>query len=227
MCILVFPVAALGSFSTSDLLGKFSPSKHRAFVRIDPQYANRKGLYLRKEAYAAFKKMHVAARKAGVHLVIVSATRNFYAQKSIWERKWTGKRKVKGLNSQLTDLQKATVILRYSAMPGTSRHHWGTDIDLNHLENDYFAQGKGLKIYQWLRKNASTYGFFQPYTSKAKGRTGYEEEKWHWSYAKTARQMHAAYQQRVTHQTISGFAGSGTAKKLHVIQHYVNGISPK
>ncbi|MFM9004881.1 MAG: D-alanyl-D-alanine carboxypeptidase family protein [Flavobacteriales bacterium] len=40
--------------------------------------------------------------------------------------------------------------MKFSSMPGTSRHHWGTDIDLNSVEPSYFLSGKGLLIYQWL-----------------------------------------------------------------------------
>ncbi len=51
-------------------------------------------------------------------------------------------------------------------MPGTSRHHWGTEIDLNALNNKWFENGKGLKVYQLAYKNAAQYGFHQPYTAK-------------------------------------------------------------
>ena len=65
-------------------------------------------------------------------------------------------------------------------MPGsTSRHHWGTEIDIHSLKNGDFADGEGLKIYEWLTTHAEDYGFYQPYTAEQ----GYEEEeKWHWSY---------------------------------------------
>ena len=51
-------------------------------------------------------------------------------------------------------------------MPSTSRHHWGTDIDLNSLNNSYFSSGKGLKEYDWLTTNANHYGFYQVYTDE-------------------------------------------------------------
>ena len=38
-------------------------------------------------------------------------------------------------------------------MPSTSRHHWGTDLDLNNLNNSYFTSGKGKKIYKGSEKN--------------------------------------------------------------------------
>ena len=51
-------------------------------------------------------------------------------------------------------------------MPATSRHHWGTDMDINSVEDDYFKDGKGKKVYRWLVENASKYGFCQVYSDK-------------------------------------------------------------
>jgi len=44
-------------------------------------------------------------------------------------------------------------------MPTASRHHWGTDVDINSVDPDYFMNGTGLKEYEWLKKNAYKYGF--------------------------------------------------------------------
>ena len=81
--------------------------------------------------------MYNAALLEGVELKIVSGTRNFHQQKSIWERKWNAN--IKSMDS----LSSVKEILKYSSMPCTSRHHWGTDIDLNDLNNSYFEYGKG------------------------------------------------------------------------------------
>jgi LAS superfamily LD-carboxypeptidase LdcB len=112
-------------------------------------------------------------------------------------------------------------------MPGTSRHHWGTDIDLNSLENSYFEVGEGLKVYQWLLQHAHEFGFCQPYTSKATGRTGYEEEKWHWSYTPLSVPLLQQYMNTITLEDISGFQGSETAAQLDVINTYVAGVHCK
>lgn len=211
------------------LLGKFDPALERNFVEIDSKYANRQGLFLRSEAYDAFVKMHTAALEYGVQLAIVSATRNFESQKYIWERKWNGKTLVEGKNlakSVSDPVERAKIILRFSSMPGTSRHHWGTDIDLNALNNDYFSTGEGKKIYLWLRKNASDYGFCQIYTPKDFARSsGYEEEKWHWSYLPLARPFLVQYTQQVIYDDLKGFIGWETAKELCVIKNYVLSIN--
>ncbi|CAA6807981.1 MAG: Peptidase M15, partial [uncultured Thiotrichaceae bacterium] len=108
------------------------------FATIASRYASRKGMKLDPKAYEAFKQMHAAAQKDGIKLVIKSATRNFNYQKGIWERKWTGARKVDGQNlsrSMPDHTRRALKILENSSMPGSSRHHWGTDIDLNSFNN--------------------------------------------------------------------------------------------
>jgi D-alanyl-D-alanine carboxypeptidase len=213
------------------LLGKFDPVHKNNFVEIQSQYANRQGLFLRSEAYEAFLKMRTAALEDGVQLTIVSATRNFDSQKHIWERKWAGKTLVGGKNlaqSVSDPVERAKIILRFSSMPGTSRHHWGTDIDLNALDNDYFSKGKGKKIYTWLKENASDFGFCQTYTMKNPARpSGYEEEKWHWSYLPLAKTFLDQYTQKVKYSDLKGFLGWETAQALKVIENYVLGINPE
>ncbi len=212
------------------LTGKFDPRSNTAYVEATLGFANRKGLFVRKKCYAAFKKMHEAAKKDGINLVIVSATRNFYYQEGIWNRKWNGSRMVEGMNlaKEVPDpVERAKIILRYSAMPGTSRHHWGTDIDLNSVNNSYFETTKGKKVYQWLKEHASRFGFCQTYTAKNDQRPGgYEEEKWHWSYLLSAKKFLKQYEQKISYSDISGFPGAEAAKELNVIKEYVLGINP-
>ena len=211
------------------IMGKFNPASQPGFVKIDAKYADRSGLYLQKEVYEQFKKMYAAALRDGIHLQIRSATRNFDYQKGIWEKKWTGVRKVDGKNLAKTiadPTQRAKKILLYSSMPGSSRHHWGTDIDLNAFENSWFSTGKGLKIYQWLQANAADYGFCQVYTNKAEdNRTGYEEEKWHWSYVPLSRGYTEFAKQHLKDEDFSGFKGAETAKAVDIVGNYVLGIA--
>jgi len=208
------------AFSKEDLLGKFEPSKHADFVLIEKKYTEKSNIYMRKEAYDAWKNMHAAAAKDGINLIIISATRNFDYQKGIWERKWNDA-KYKGK----TDTETALNILKYSSMPGTSRHHWGTDVDFNSVTPSYFTSGNGKKIYDWLTKNAATYGFAQTYTSKKNGRTGYEEEYWHWSYMPLSSMLLKQYNEKISYKDLTGFAGSNSAEAAKVIELYVNGIA--
>ncbi|GLB52531.1 D-alanyl-D-alanine carboxypeptidase [Neptunitalea chrysea] len=199
------------------VLGKFDFTTNPSFTKIGAPYAS-KNLYLKKETFNAFKKMYEAAKKDGVTLTIISGTRNFNYQKGIWERKWE---KYKDLEP----LERAKKILEYSSMPSTSRHHWGTDMDINNLNNSYFESGAGRKVYNWLQQHAHSYGFYQVYTDKSTGRPGYSMEKWHWSYTSLAKQYLNFYNENINYSDINGFKGSELAKDLYVIKLYVNGVN--
>jgi len=211
------------------LLGKFEPSTDSRFVQLTTTYAkgNAVNQFLRRETFKAFQKMKKAARRDTVNLFIVSATRNFDYQKKIWEDKWNGKVKVEDKDlSLIADLnERAEFILRYSSMPATSRHHWGTDIDINSTEVEYFSTEEGCKTYQWLLVHASEFDFCQPYTSKENGRTGYEEEMWHWSYLPLSKVFIEEYKKQIQYSDINGFLGSETAQSIQVIEKYVDGVA--
>lgn len=223
------PVKNLPQFDQDFLMGKFNPAKHPDFVEVDIKHASRKGMYLHQDTYESFKKMWEAAKKDGVNLKVISATRNFDRQKRIWEAKWNGSRKVGGkdLSKTIPDAnERAYKILEYSSMPGTSRHHWGSDLDINALENDYFDRGVGKKIYNWMTANAAKYGFCQTYTPKGPLRPyGYNEERWHWSYLPLAKQLSNQFRLKVKNEDISGFDGAETAKGIDVVEKYVFGIN--
>lgn len=221
---------ATDTLTKEELLGQIKPANHQDFVKIASQYTDKSDIYLRKETYEAFLRMAAAAKKDGLSLQIISATRTFADQKSIWEAKWTGQRKVDGqdLSKTMPDpKQRALKILEYSSMPGSSRHHWGTDIDLNALNNEYFASGEGKKLYDWLQIHAADYGFCQVYTEKGKDRPhGYNEEKWHWSYMPLSIQFLDQYELKVSYRDINGFKGADAAELIGIIPKYVQGIAP-
>ncbi|MFB9052449.1 M15 family metallopeptidase [Formosa undariae] len=199
------------------VLGKFDFKTDSCFVKVAPEFSN-KTIYLQNEVYDAFLKMNAAAKEDGVQFKVISGTRNFAYQKSIWDRKWKA-------NGSLSPIENAKKILRYSSMPSTSRHHWGTDLDINSLSNSYFESGQGLQEYNWLITHANAFGFYQVYTSKDNGRTGYNEEKWHWSYMPLSSQYLKFYLTHITEADISGFEGSELASSLDMICNYVDGIS--
>jgi LAS superfamily LD-carboxypeptidase LdcB len=229
----VFLLFSLGCYAqTLDtlnyVLGKMNYSEHDEFVQIPTEHASRSGMYLRKEALDAFVRMKTAAKAEGVQLKILSAARNFNHQKRIWEAKWNGQRLVNGQNlrTAISDHQlRAKEILKYSSMPGTSRHHWGTDIDINSLSPAYFKSGRGKKEYEWLREHAQEFGFCQTYTEKDSSRPdGYEEEKWHWTYLPIATPLLNFYKLNVSGSDIVGFDGAG-ALPFSEVRKYVFGIS--
>jgi len=216
-------------FDLNLLIGKVDPQQDERFALIPSQYCGGVEHYALKVVGVALANLIEQAQRENIVLTVISAARNFEKQKAIWERKWSGAVAVEGLNlheSTLSDEEKVRRILRYSAMPGTSRHHWGTDVDLNSVEPEYFETERGRAEYKWLKINAPAFGFEQPYTAKSPKRpTGYEEEKWHWSFVPYARPMLEAYRRKVSYAQITGFNGSNYAKNLRIIEDYVCGIA--
>jgi hypothetical protein len=97
---------------------------------------------------------------------------------------------------------------------------------MNSFNNSYFEEGPGLREYQWLTLHAGKYGFCQPYTSKAEGRTGYEEEKWHWTYLPVSSYLTQYYAENLSDDMLEGFMGAESAGRIGIKEHYVQGISP-
>mmetsp|Transcript_14798 Transcript_14798/g.58042 ORF Transcript_14798/g.58042 Transcript_14798/m.58042 type:complete len:254 (+) Transcript_14798:2-763(+) len=162
------------------LTGQFNPETNEYFAPVTAfgvEFDNTYVGYIRNETGQALATMIAAfnAEYPDIDLPVVSATRNFTSQNSIWRSKWfTTYSDIPGA------VDRALAILEYSSMPGTSRHHWGSDVDLYALDDIYFEYGDGQIIYDWLTEHGGDYGFCQPYTA---GRcAGYNEEKWHWSY---------------------------------------------
>ena len=203
-------------FSKSLLLGKFNPTQDTNFVLIPEHMASNKSMYCHRETFQAYLAMRDSALHDGITLTIVSATRNFDRQLQIWNRKWQ--------NTQGNDSTKVRSIMRYSSMPGTSRHHWGTDLDFISVEPEDWTHGEGLRIYNWLCANAHKFDFFQPYTADPT-RTGYAEERWHWSYAPLSKPYLEAYKQKITAEDITGFSGSYLVDSLNIIESHVFGIT--
>ena len=205
------------------LMGKFQLRDHPNFVLVDKKHHTKSEMYLQKETLDAFVKMKESAEKDGIKLTIVSGTRNFNSQKSIWERKYN-KYKKEGL----TDKEIIRKIMIWSSMPSTSRHHWGTDIDINGFD-EYFdgKNEKANKEYEWLANNAPKFGFCQVYTEKGERKTGYNEEKWHWSYMDLSSGYLKEYKKLITYSNINGFSASQFAEELNIIEEYVFGIGCK
>ncbi|WP_415375580.1 M15 family metallopeptidase [Patiriisocius sp. Uisw_017] len=152
---------------------------------------------MHKEAKSAFLRMKVEAEKQGIQIEIVSAYRSFQRQKEIYEGKYNRFTK-QGLEP-LAAIEKIT---EYSTIPGTSRHHWGTDIDIidsnaprpkSVLQADNFhGTGPYCKLKDWLNEHAESFGFYEVYTNN-ENRKGFEYEPWHFTYAPVSIPMLEAY----------------------------------
>mgnify|MGYP000361024788 CR=1 FL=1 len=101
-------------------------------------------ILLEKETYSAFIQMKDAAEKDGIIIKLVSGFRDFYRQQMIWNNKYR-----KFTNEFSLDGPTAIKeIIRFSTIPGTSRHHWGTEIDIidKNFENEKDLDGWTVKI---------------------------------------------------------------------------------
>ncbi len=152
---------------------------------------------LQFNATKAFLAMQQAATRAGFKLQPASSFRDFKRQQAIWNGKFSGTRPVLDQNSQPIDIQSLTegelceAILHWSALPGTSRHHWGTDIDIYdpfllpeggslQLEPwEYEPGGYFCALNDWLTEHMATFDFYRPFTSTD---AGVAYEPWHISY---------------------------------------------
>lgn len=215
---------------TQFLLGQYDYTKDKDFVVIESRYADREGMYMQREAYEAFLRMAAAGEAAGLSFCILSATRSFDYQKMLWENKWNGIFTIDGnvkANEFYPDgLKRARKILEYSAMPGTSRHHWGTDIDINALNNNYFAT-EGKEWYDWMQNNAAAFGYHQPYTAFDANRPkGYHEEKWHWTYKPLSSKYTKLVSDHLSEKLLTGFDGHEFCAQLNILEDYVLGVHP-
>lgn len=156
---------------------------------------------LHPEAAQALSGMRQAARTEGIDLDAVSGFRDFSRQLSIWNGKYRGERPLfnpagERLDAlQLSSRQRIDAILQWSALPGASRHHWGTDVDLvdpivvaaGHrpelVSAEYAEGGAFAALARWLDAHAGEFGFYRPYEED---RGGVRPEPWHWSYAPIA-----------------------------------------
>ena len=149
----------------------------------------------------AFLEMKSAASTDGYLIFPVSAFRNLQLQLSIWNRKFAGQRPLYSATGKEIDPSKLNKdellkhVLYWSALPGASRHHWGTDIDvidLNAVPKDYQVQllpeefekdGIFFGLNEWLNENMNRFGFFKPYQTN---RGGVLPEPWHLSFKSIA-----------------------------------------
>lgn len=156
------------------------------------------GINLRKEAYDSFVEMKKAAYSDGFDIKMVSSFRDFYRQQGIWERKYLKFTDDDGMEP----LEAIDKIIEYSTIPGTSRHHWGTDIDIidgypqvsgDVLVPEKFENGGPFADFKlWLDENSKKFDFHLVYTNEPK-RRGFKYEPWHYSYAPISIPMLTAY----------------------------------
>lgn len=169
---------------------------------------------------APFLSLQAAARESGFDLRILSGFRDFDHQRSIWNRKARGDLPVLDSDAvpldvgKLDDLQLTFAILRWSALPGGSRHHWGTDLDvydaracpegyeIELVPGEVEGDGMFAPLHDWLDERiaaGASHGFFRPYDED---RSGVAPERWHLSHAPLAADFERALTREVLRDAI-------------------------
>jgi LAS superfamily LD-carboxypeptidase LdcB len=189
-------------FSLDQLTGR---SRSHLSELADPPCA------LHNEVVVPFLAMRAAAAADGLDLTAFSSFRDFDRQLAIWNGKFRGERPMQDRAGRpldalsLAPADRVTAILWWSALPGASRHHWGTDIDvldarakpanykLQVVPAEYLAGGPFHRLTNWLDAHMHAFGFFRPYTTD---RGGVAPEPWHLSYAPVAKRAQAAFSAR-------------------------------
>ena len=177
------------------------------------------GYFLHENVVAPYLAFVDSATKFGLQLRLASGFRSFERQLQIWNAKVSGQRPVYGTSgvpidlARLMDLDKVNAILRWSALPGASRHHWGTDVDvwdrgavavdyrLQLSPDEYASNGVFCRLKQWLDSTLAdgSSGFFCPYSEDC---GGVAPEPWHLSYRPLAVDFEQQLSQRVLRETL-------------------------
>lgn len=174
---------------------------------------------LHVQAVKPFLNLRRAAGQDGIDLAPASSFRDFARQLAIWNGKFSGERPMYGASGvkldpgALAPRERVEAILQWSALPGASRHHWGTDLDLidrnataaGHeikLSPEEFAAGGPLaRLDQWLEIHAPRFGFFRPFRGV---RSGVQAEPWHLSFAPIAERARCKLSPQVLRAAITG-----------------------
>lgn len=183
-----------------------------------------------REMQESITNMFEAAREDGIDLALTSTFRSFELQQKIWNEKVMGLRPVLDSDSLPVDISTVTpeellfLIMRWSAIPGGSRHHWGTDFDVYDLASkpvDYKVQlipaeyEKGGYFHNaalWLEDHMEDFGFFRPY---ALDRGGIAPEPWHISFRPLSEKFLQSFSKEAffTHLVQSSFLLIDEARK--------------
>ena len=187
--------------------------------------------YVHRHIVADLSALSSAANAAGFDFAIASAYRSFWRQKAIWNNKFHGHRAVYDQAQQqvdlstLSELEKVHAIMLFSALPGGSRHHFGSDLDVYarnlipagqrlQLEPwEYEAGGYLAEFNDWLNEHLADFGFYRPYD---RYRGGVAAEPWHISHRAVADSL-------APEQSIAAIATtlerSDVAGKETILQH--------
>ncbi len=205
------------------------------------------GIGLAPQCRAALAALQARAEAAGFDLQVASGFRSFTRQLAIWNAKASGERAVHDDDnlpvdlSALDEVARIHAILRFSALPGASRHHWGTDLDVYDAAalpegyrvqltpDEVAAEGIFGPLHAWLDEQMAAgeaEGFYRPY---AEDRGGVAVERWHLSYAPAAAGCEDCFSEELLAEALAGSRlelGDRVLQELPALfQRYVCGVS--
>ena len=172
---------------------------------------------LHAHVVAPFLNLRRAAQADGFDLTPQSSFRDFSRQLTIWNGKFSGQRPMVDACGRPLDVhglsasERVEAILLWSALPGASRHHWGTDVDLIDARatppgyrvgltpEEFAAGGPFAPLGEWLEANAARFGFFRPFRGVL---SGVQAEPWHFSFAPVAENARRALNLSVLRQAL-------------------------
>lgn len=190
---------------------------------------------LTPEADSAFFAMKGKAAEDGILIQIVSGYRSYERQQVIWNTKFKAYAKSSINTGEILDK-----ITEYSSFPGTSRHHWGTDVDLidaskpkpEHLlsAENYNETGIYCDLFHWMQLYAKDFGFYLVYDDDPE-RKGFKYEPWHYSYLPIAKPMLKTYLSNIAADSLKNVQIGGSNEITEAwLSAYLNrfmlGINP-
>ncbi len=180
-------------------------------------------------------KLLDSAKQQGHEISIISSFRSFDRQLAIWNDKWMGYRPVysrhgRPLNiTNLSNIERYKAIALWSALPGMSRHHWGTDFDIFSARavhqgyqveltpEEFSPDGICCELESWLSENLQEFGFFRPYKNYNKG---VAEEPWHISHRLTSHQIFAHFNFKACKELLASSDIKAKEFILDKLEHY-------
>ena len=162
-----------------------------------------------KDAIKAFLALKDKLKTRGFSLDIASAFRDFARQELIFDSKYNGIRPVFNKDNEKLDLSSMSSLKRvesiciFSAIPGFSRHHFGSEFDI--YSKDLLPQGQSLQLsafeylengyfhslYCSLKDLINDFDFYMPYGQDGSLKMGFEP--WHISYKPVASKFIEAF----------------------------------
>ena len=142
-------------------------------------------LLAQKGAIDALHALQEDAKKQGFMIEACSAFRSFETQGRIVTAKFLGARAILDINEKpigpipAAPVERLKAILLFSALPGASRHHFGSDFDIyapnklpegQKLQLTYHEYEQGSYFYElglYLQESLTSFGFARPYMPQA------------------------------------------------------------